>query len=371
MPYEPALKAANSTPCRWALEILEGLDSLNLTTKRPPSDPGPECVAGLLSQLIARFPQDYARLHDVSGLLFDPDITAYGARTTAVFNRWDTEPGGGPMLPVFLARAAEYFNLPHDGPEMRAAFMAAVLSEIPNDLLYHGNEHYRKVMFHMIRMLATQRQKAFPGQPELEERDLMQMLIAATIHDLGHEGGDNLRDGIYTPGYMEQKAFDIMRPYFDALDIDRDFQGEIETIVFCTDITFMAGHNSPCVRMKKIYRHFFRDDLPADEDVETMILGKLRRFEDNPRLALLAMLLHEADIATSAGLSYEQSRIETINIMRERGLDHAGPGILLRFLTEQLQGRMMTPAAQTLFSAEMNIIMQQAAADLQGGAERF
>lgn len=371
MPYEPALKTAKGTDCRWAVDLLEGLDSLIATVRPHESCLNAEELSRHLSRLIERFPKDYARLHDVSGLLFDPDITAYGARATAVFNRWDTEEGGGPGLPVFLARAIEYFQLRQDGPETRAALMAAVLSEIPNDLLYHGNEHYRKVMFHMIRLLATHRQNSFPGQPVLEGRDLMQMLIAATIHDLGHEGGDNLRDGIYTPGYMEQKAFDIMRPYFDALEIDRDFKGEIETIVFCTDITFMAGNNSPCVRMKKIYRHYFTHDLSAEEDVETMILGKLRRFEDNPRLALLAMLLHEADIATSSGLSYEQSRIETINIMRERGLDHAGPGILLRFLTEQLHGRMMTPAAQALFGTEMAAIMQQAEQDLRGGAERF
>ena len=371
MPNEPALKTANDTDYRWALDVLGGLEPLIAAVKPHEAGAGPEELTRHLARLMDRFPRDYDRLHDVSGLLFDPDISAYGARTTAVFNRWDGEEGGGPILPVFLARAIDYFQLPREGPEVRAAMMAGVLAEIPNDLLYHGNEHYRKVMFHTIRLLATQRQNDFAGQPDLRDRDLMQMLVAATIHDLGHEGGDNLRDGIYTPGYMEQKAFDMMRPYFEGLDLDRDFWGDIETIVFCTDITFMAGHNSPCVRMKKIYRHYFVHDLPEEEDVEAMILGKLRRFEDNPRLSLLAMLLHEADIATSSGLSYEQSRIETINIMRERGLDIAGPAILLRFLTEQLHGRMMTPAAQALFGAEMAVIMQQAEADLLSGTERF
>ncbi len=371
MPYEHAIQTAKKAPFLWALGVLEGLASLIPAVKPHEASVDAAVLSQHLGGLIDDFQKDYDRLHDVSGLLFDPDIAAYGARTTTVFNRWDEEEGGGPTLPAFLAHAIEQFDLPREGIEIRAAMMAAVLAEIPNDLLYHGNEHYRKVMFHTIRLLAIQRQQNFPGQPELNDQDMMQMLIAATIHDLGHEGGDNLRDGIYTPGYMEQKAFDMMRPYFEALGLDRDFWGDIETIVFCTDITFMAGDNSPCVRMKKIYRHYFLNDLPADEDVETMILGKLRRFEDNPRLALMAMLLHEADIATSSGLSYEQSRTETINIMRERDLDIAGPGVLLRFLSEQLHGRMMTPAAQKLFGAQMAVIMQQAEADLRDGTERF
>ncbi len=324
-----------------------------------------------LETLIARFPGDYDRLQDVADLLFSEETAVYGARATAVFNRWEREEGGGPSLTAFVAQAIDRFNLPVGGPETRSALMAALLAEIPNDLLYHGNEHYRKVMFHTIRLLATHRQGHFAGLPELDDADVMKLLIAATIHDLGHEGGDNLREGIYTPGYMEQKAFDMMRPYFEGLGLDRDYWGDIETIIFCTDITFFAGDNSPCARMKKIYRYHFLHDLPDDVDVEMMMIGKLRRFEDSPRLALMAMLLHEADIATSSGLSYEQSRAETISIMEERGMTTAGPKVLLRFLIEQLNGCMVTPAAQQLFSKEMADIMQQAEDDLRAGVESY
>jgi hypothetical protein len=355
----------------WAGEILSGLR--DLIKDVAPHEAGAEAPALLeqLDRLCAVFPADYARMNDLSEVLFSPDSTAYGARTTAIFNRWQGEENGGPSLPAFVAVAMEHFNLPLDGPMARAAMMAAVLSEMPNDLQYHGNEHYRKVMFHTMRLLATHRQLNADSMPVFNDTQMMQMLIAATIHDLGHEGGDNLRDGIYTPGYMEQKAFDMMRPYLEGLDLDREFWGDIETIVFCTDITFFAGDNSPCVRMKKIYRHFFTHDLPEGEDVETMIIGKLRRFEDNRALSLMAMLLHEADIATSSGLSYEQSCSETISIMEERDLKIAGPKVLLKFLIEQLDGCMMTPAAQKLFASEMAVIMQQAEQALLSGVESF
>ena len=190
MPYEHAIQTASDIPFRWAVDVLEGLSSLISTVRPHEASVDPAALSQHLDGLIDRFPKDYERLHDVSGLLFDPDIAAYGARTTAVFNRWDQAEGGGPVLPVFLTQAIERFQLPRDGPEVRAAMMAAVLAEIPNDLLYHGNEHYRKVMFHTIRLLAVQRQQDFADQPALSDQNMMQMLIAATIHDLGHEGGD-------------------------------------------------------------------------------------------------------------------------------------------------------------------------------------
>lgn len=354
----------------WAQSLLASLENAILAVRPATEGPDAETLSGVLEECTKKFDVDYARLQDAGDVLFEPDITAYGMRATAIFQRWESE-GSGPILPAFIACAADKFRLNTDTPEMQAAMMAAVLAEIPNALQYHGNEHYRKVMFHTIRLLATYNQSDYQVLPVLLPRDITQMLIAAVIHDLGHEGGDNMRDGIYTPGYMEQKATDIVRPYFEHFGLERDFYGDIEAAVFCTDITFFAGENSPCVRMKKIYRHYFTKDLPESEDVESMMIGKLRRFEDNPRLVMMAMLLHEADIATSAGLTYDQSKAETIDIMEERGIKTAGPKTLLRFLTEQLDGKLMTPAAQALFGSSMTAIMQQANDELAAGAETF
>lgn len=363
--------AVQATPPHWALTCLSGLRGCIAAVSPHPSGPSMDDLNRRVDDILAGFSLDYGRVVDSADLLFLPDITAYGARTTSVFERWDADPAGSPSLPAFWAYAADRFDLAPDSPLMRIAMMAAVLAEIPNTLLYHGNAHYRKVMFHTIRLISTHRAAKFDGFPVLDEADIYKIMIAATIHDLGHEGGDNLRNDIYTPGYMEQKALDLIRPYFDDMGMDRDFRADIETLVFCTDITFFAGDNSPCVRMKKIYRHFFIHDLPAGEDIESMMIGKLRRFEDNATLALLAMLLHEADVATSAGLSYEQSRLETISIMEERGLKIAGPKVLLKFMIEQMGGQLYTPAAKMIFSGTMEKIMQQASADLQSGVQSY
>lgn len=342
----------------WALDFLAGL--------RGAATP----YEGLLDQVIEQFPADYARVEKLAELLFGIDIANYGEQASAIFKSWD-QGDGGPSLPALQAYAIEHFNLPLDGAPTRAAVMAALLAEVPNNLLYHGNAHYRKVMFHTLRLMASQIDGNFPYQPLLYSDDLMKLLVAAAIHDLGHEGGDNLRDGVYTPGYMEQKAFEQACPYFDALNLDKDFARDVEALIFCTDITFTAGDNSPCVLMKKIYKHFFLGGLPLGQDIENMLIGKMRRFEDNPRLSIMAMLLHEADIATSAGLTYEQSKIETVKIMRERGLDTAGPKVLLKFLVEQLNGTMITPAAQQIFGGQMDLIMKQASAEMQAGIETF
>ena len=316
----------------------------------------------------ASFEDDYKRLAEVEELLFSDDLAAYGARCTNVFHRWDEE-RGGPSLLAMLAQAWDKIGLPQDDALIKVAVMAAVLAEVPNEMQYHGNAHYRKVLFHVIRLIGAHNMLADDESIRLTEEDMAIMLIAGAIHDLGHEGGDNLRDGIYTPGYMEQKAFDMARPYFEELGLSRDQLGVIETLVFCTDITFFAGDNSPCVRMRRIYAYFFEDS--GDEKVLDYMMGKLRRFDENRKLSLMAMLLHEADIGTSAGLSYEQSIKETIDIIEERGMKTAGPKVLLAFMQEQLGGSMKTQASKAVFGPAMEVILDHARQDMELGRETF
>lgn len=314
------------------------------------------------------FDRDFERIASLSDLLFSENIENYGSRVTDIFKDWDAG-GGGPSLPAIAALAIEKFGLDQSLPIVRAIMLAAVLGEYPNDLQYHGNEHYRKVLSHALRIVATHNAMNVGTGSVLNKDRLAVLLIGACIHDLGHEGGDNARDGVYTPGYMEQKAIDIARPYFEALGLGREEMGEIETIVFCTDITFFAGDNSPCVRMKKIYKHYFWSD--ESEDVSMMMMGKLRRYEDNPKLALMAMILHEADVATSAGLSYEQTIKETIDIMEERSITTAGPKTVLAFLREQLGETMFTEASKRLFGDVMSQVIHRAESEIQQGRKTF
>lgn len=331
-------------------------------------------------QLIARFnalqdiyERDMVRVAEVSELLFGSDIAAYGPRCTAVFDRWEqgcahAGTGGCPTLTAMIAQAVQHFALDLDDKAVRAAFVGAVLGEIPNDLEYHGNDHYRKVLFHTIRLLALHNQQA-PAADQLDDEQIALTLAAACIHDLGHPGGDNAKEGVYAPGLMEQKSFDQARPYLEAAGLSPEQVGQIETLVFCTDITFFAGDNSPCVRMKKIYKHYFWDD--QSEDVSMMMMGKLRRYEDNPKLALMAMMLHEADIGTSAGLSYERTITETVSFLKERSIMLAGPKTVIAFLRDQLGETMFTTAGKQLFGPAMTDVIAQAEQDILAGKESF
>jgi len=313
------------------------------------------------------FDKDYARVAAFADLLFGEDMAGFGDKTTAVFTQWENE-GGGPSMPAMIAHAIEVFGLNPASPCVRIAFLSAIFAEIPNSLQYHGNEHYRKVLFHSIRLVATHN-RIFRDTNRAFSRDQIAILLAGScIHDLGHAGGDNLRDGVYTPGQMEQRAINIAKPYFQAVGLSNDEIGDIETIVFCTDITFFAGDNSPCIRMKKIYKHYFWDD---DSDVSMMMMGKLRRYEERPRLVLMAMILHEADIATSAGLSYEQTMKETISIMEERGIKTAGPKTVIAFLREQLGETMFTEAGKQLYGKVMAQVIKQAEQDIERGRKTF
>jgi hypothetical protein len=309
---------------------------------------------------------DLLRLADVSDVLYGDDLTAYGARVYAVFSRWAND-GGAPSLPAMMLSAFDQLGIDPDSALGKAGLVTALLSEIPNNLQYHGNEHYKKVLFHTIRLIVAHDKVG--GDLRLNDEDVGLLLIASCIHDLGHEGGDNLRDGIYTPGAMEQKALDYARPWLGDVGLSNDQMGLIETMVFCTDITFFAGDNSPCVRMKKIFAHYFEGYEGAE--VADMMMGKLRRFEDNKKLSLMAMLLHEADVGTSAGVCYEQAKKETIAIMEERGLKTAGAKVLLAFLKDQLGSTMHTAAAKAVFGAAMQDIIAQAEADFERGALSF
>jgi len=328
----------------------------------------PGALVSRLDELKARFGHDCERVADVGELLTGSDITAYGARATAVFTRWEKE-GGGPTLPALIAHAVSHFGLDPDSPAVAAMFMAAVIAELPNNLQYHGNEHYRKVLFHAIRLAATHNELFAGTKRELDHDRIAALLTASCIHDLGHEGGDNLKEGVYTPGFMEQRAFDISRPYLEAAGLNQDLLGQIETITFCTDITFFAGDNSPCIRMKKIYKHYFWED--DREDVSMMMMGKLRRYDGDPNLVQMAMLLHEADVGSSAGLSYEQTIKETINIIEERGLRTAGPKTVLAFLREQLGETLFTESAKQILGPVMATVIQQAEQDILRGRQTF
>jgi hypothetical protein len=327
-----------------------------------------EVMAEVVARVRKNFDRDYERIAATQDMLFGADYKAYSTSAAEIFSRWEEE-GGGPLLPVMVAAAAEHFRLDIHSAPVRAAFMAALLAEVPNSLQYHGNEHYRKVLFHALRLVAAHNH-IFAGTANVIGAQRIALLIAAScMHDLGHEGGDNQRDGVYTPGFMEQRALDIARPYFDAVELSADDRGEIETIVFCTDITFFAGDNSPCVRMKKLYRHYFWDEDVGDASM--LMMGRLRRYEDDPGLVRLAMLLHEADVGSSAGLTYEQTRKETMAIIEERDLKVAGPGIVLTFLREQLGETMYTEAGKQVFGPAMREIIKAAETEVAAGRKTF
>ncbi len=313
-----------------------------------------------------RFDEDMKRLRALGGMLFGRGTEEYGAQAAETFGQWEQE-GLAVSMPALTAAAIDAFGIDPLSTPVQAAYLSAILAEYPNGLQYHGNAHYRKVLTHAIRLIATHNQ-IHAHEGALDSHAIALLLAASCIHDLGHQGGDNMRGGVYTPGYQEQQATEFARPYFDALELDRDDILDIEAIVFCTDITFSAGDNSPCIRMKRIFKS---QHWNSGEDVSLLLLGRMRRFEDNPLLSLMAMLLHEADIASSAGLTYAQTIAETINIMEERGVKTAGPGTVLCFLREQLGETMFTQAARQLFGTTMAGIIAQAEQEKAAGRKTF
>lgn len=347
------------------IDLLDELQGVCASVVPEEFFPTPQALDEQFTIVKEQFAAEYERAFACDEIMLNEDITGFGARATAIFTFWE-EQGGGPSLPALLAVVAEHWGLDIASPAVKAAFVAGVMAEIPNIQYYHGNEHYRKVLFHTIRLMATHNDMFPDDDLTLTDQDKALFLTASSLHDLGHEGGDNVRDGVYTPGYLEQKSCDYARPYLEAVGLDYESYGTIETMVFCTDITFFAGENSPCIRMKKIYDYYF-NGIGDDDEVAMMMMGKLRRFEDNKKLALMAMMLHEADVACSAGMSYEWTIKETQKFMEERCMDMPMSKIILAFLNEQLGSTLFTAAGQAIYGTVMTHVIEAAEKELQAG----
>lgn len=321
-----------------------------------------------IASLRSNFEDDYKRALEAEELLFSSDVSAYGQNAADYFTKHN-DMLDAPKLTGYLALAIEKFGIDVNTPLGISMLAVAILAEVPNDMQYHGNAHYRKVVLHTMRLITKHNEIHENGDLVLTPNEIALLLISACIHDLGHQGGDNLRDGFYTPGAMEQHSFDLAFPFLEEIGLDRDDTDQIETLVFCTDITFFAGENSPCVCMKQIYKHYIWND--DKKEVGMMMIGKLRLFYENPKLALMAMILHEADVGSSAGLCYEQTITETISFMDERGMNTAGPNIVLAFLRDQLGETMFTEAGKQIFGPAMLEVIKKAEEDIKNGRENF
>ncbi|MDE2006730.1 MAG: hypothetical protein KGI51_09205, partial [Rhodospirillales bacterium] len=162
-------------------------------------------AAAALRRMLRRLAAEPAA--DRTGLpfRFDPALPAPAAgRALAALHRRMAR--AGPSLPALLAGAFDAAGLGPEVAERRLAMFGAVLAHATPAPRFHNARHTREVVADAIWLAA-----ATPG---FGAADQALLLLAATIHDLGHDGGTNLRpDGAgrmrMMPCLLEDRALGL------------------------------------------------------------------------------------------------------------------------------------------------------------------
>lgn len=316
----------------------------------------------LVDDLASRMDEDRKALSGDLAYLFEKEIQAghYKQHTVSLFRKWHLQ-DKPPSLAALASVAIELFQLEKQEVIVRAMLVAAILGEVESSLPYHSNMHFRKVLIQTIGLIVTHNQ-VFTGTSHiLTHQEIGLMLIGAIIHDLGHDGKNNSVEGVHCMGRMEKRSFDLALPFMKKIGIDQDGIAGLSVMLLTTDVSPIDGDNGANMQLKRAYRY-------NQGQEETLGLHEdLKILESNPRLTMMCMLLHEADIATSAGLSYDVTKFETSLFAVEIGKDCAKPHMVIDFLEKVCQRKMFSDAAQKLFAANMARIYILAEEDMDSG----
>lgn len=245
--------------------------------------------------------------------------------------------------------------------------MAGVLGEVVHNLPYHNNLHFRKVTLHAARLIdahnADQKQK-----DPLTPRECALLLIAACIHDLGHDGTGNVGpDGAYSPGRLERRSFEYARPYLEQAGMDQESLSVLETMMICTDASRPDNPACPLTQLRSAASFHFTQDQTHAAGSGTLF----NRLKDNRKTALLSLFLHEADIMNSAGVSVEQTSLETCQFRKESQGAQARPSDVLEFMGTICRGGFISQAGKTLGQKAYETIRTRAHQDFEKGNEPY
>ena len=123
------------------------------------------------------------------------------------------------------------------------------------------------------------------------------------------------------------------------------------------------------MQMKAAYRFHFLGEKKKFERLN--LSPALKLLEKNEKVCLMACLLHEADMATSAGLTYEMTSYETVLVRDEIGTRDAKPEHIIEFLDVICQRQFLSEAGQKLYAANMGRIYALAEEAVKDGNALF
>lgn len=273
--------------------------------------------------------------------------------------------GEAPSLAALAIQAMETLGV-KDDEYARLVMLAAVLGEIENKLPYHSNMHYRKVVLQLIRLMAHHNEIYAGTSKVFSDKDICLLLTAACIHDVAHDGRGNTVQGVHERGRLETRSFDVLRHWMEPLGFDDPQLHEaLRVMLMGTDVSPVGDSRAPVAQMRTAYRHHFFGQKGWVEPLN--LSSDLQPLEENGHLAMMALTLQEADIATSAGLDYSVTKFETALICEEYNMPEALPQHIINFLRDVCNRQFLSDAGQRLYAGNMARIFALAQKDVDAG----
>lgn len=193
---------------------------------------------------------------------------------------------------------------------------------------YHNRQHFCEVLLSAL---------CLSLMVALTSREQAQLLLAALVHDFHHDGRGN-KEALFR---LEKLAIAAAQPYLQAAGVTEDERARITAIVMATEVSTGVPFSRQC------YRYFFEGG-----NAPPAATGDLpRMLAQDARLALQAVLLTEADVLPSVGLTVDYAELSQENLSREWGrpLDAADKLFFLESVFQDfVAGRFFSPNLENI-----------------------
>ncbi len=319
--------------------------------------------------LFKQLPQDIGHLSIQVGPLLSEELSPSEAalRYEMMMREWHLL--HTPSCASIVCFALDFLEIDLAPDMLQALLSASLIGSIDNGLSYHNAAHFSKVLLQVLRLTSAHNRLFEKSNNMLSHDEIALLMIAACIHDIGHDGKGNTLQGKHTTGRLEQQSVDIFLPYMNACGFDEESDECVllRALVLSTDVSPPGSETCPAMQAKAAYHYHFIQESASP--LRLNLDDSLVLLEKDRKAALMAVLLHEADLATSAGVSYDVTAFESICIHDEAGLAPARPHNIVNFIQKICQRKFLSDAGQKLFAANLARIYAKAETDAYEGDE--
>ena len=197
---------------------------------------------------------------------------------------------------------------------------------------YHNAQHFCEVLLSALYLTLL---------AGIGVREKAEILVTALIHDFHHDGSKNMSATFR----LERLSAEAVAPYLEAAGVPPEVRARIAAMVFATEVIVGTRFARDC------HLHF---TAGAPAPSLSAIPEPLALLATDAGLALEAVIVGEADVLSSAGLTVQYGELQQEKLAEEwkqpLGADHK-----LRFLNQVFQdftvGRFFSPNLRALKNA--------------------